>query len=137
MAALTFHPAQFVEEQQQLALHARERQLHQTVGVDIDQMCARVGPRLVLFLLQDISGRGRRGICRAHREAQEPRVPGVVGIGAAAVVHRDGRRQRRRRRRRDCPVSGNGGRRRVVGSRGRVRRDNVGGRETRRRGQQQ
>lgn len=111
-AQLTFHPSKFVEEQQQLTLHAREGELHQTVGVDVDQVGAGVGRGLVLFLLQDVGGRRRVG---ARREAQEPRVP--VLVGGAAVEHHDGRRRfrggaigalRRRRRVRHDRGRGNG-----------------------------
>lgn len=129
---LTFHSAEFVQEQQKLALHARERQLHQTIGVDVDQMRARVGGRFVLFLLQRVgAGRGRRRgrLVRAHREAEESGV--TVLLDRGTVVDHNGRRFR--------GFSGCGGGiggLRVRRDRGRgirrVRQDHVGGRAPRR-----
>lgn len=137
--ALTFHPAQFVEEQQQLALHARERQLHQTIGVYVNQVGAGVGRRLVLFFLQGV---GVRRWIRSQRKAQEPRIPGLVGdtaFAGATVVHHYCRRHRWRRFwvpagsvsrfRRDDGIGDRCGRGVSHGDgRGRVRDENVGGR---------
>lgn len=77
-------------------MHTWERQLHQTVGVDVDQMRARICRRLVLFLLQRVgAGRGRRGcLIRAHGEAEEPGV--AVLLCRGTVVYHYGRRFRDR-----------------------------------------
>jgi len=143
-STLTFHPAELVQEQQQLALDARERQLHQTVGVYVDQMGARVGGRVVLFLLQQRVGRGAGRLVGTHREAQEPRVPGVVFATDTdgAVVNHYGRRIFGGTRRSGGPGLRGPvcGRRRTVRNHGHGRgfRDGkgAGGRTPSRRGQQ-
>jgi len=78
-------------------------------------MGARIGGRVVLFLLQQRVGGCTGRLVGAHREAQEPRVP-VVVFATRAVVHHYGRWRfggacRSRGHGLRCPV---GGRRRGV-----------------------